>query len=252
MRRLASAAILGLALGITGAVGLCIALTDHAATAAPPTQGPPREGWAPDPPAQTSKKHWVFSIAVDKGNVTIAKVTEVELDKPAATPRVVGRYALELQIGKELLDRLRFNVPLGGDGPHDDDRPGLKRPEFRVTTKFFVRMADAPRATTLRLVDRATGDVRVFAWPPAAGGALVEKTAGTDADAGDGGKPDGGDAGDGGDGGKPDGGDGGKPDGGDGGKPDGGDGGKPDGGKPDAGDAGLPDAWTPDAMPLEP
>jgi len=237
---------------LTGALGLVFCVQQ------PANAGPPAQGWTPDPPAKAATKHWVFSVEVQKGAVTIAKASEVELDKAVGTPRVIGRYALELQVGNELLDRLRFNVPLGGDGSHQDDRPGLKRPEFRVTTKFFVRMADAPRATTLRLVDRATADVRVFGWPPGPGGVLVEKTS-ADGDAG----ADGGDAGDAGkadagDGGKSDGGksDAGKPDAGDGGKPDAGkpDGGRPDAGKPDSGprDAGMPDAWAPDAMPLEP
>jgi hypothetical protein len=210
MRRLAWAAILGVALGCVGAAALSMTGVDDAQA------GPPREGWPPDPPAKASTRHWVFEIQVKKGEIVLGKVSPVDLEKAEATPRVMGRYALELWVGKELLDRVRFNVPLGGDGPPEPDRPGMKRPEFRVSTRFFARMAENPRATQLRLVDRATGDVRVFSWPVGSGGVTEIREGAPTADAG---KPDAG-------------------------KPDAG---KPDAGSPDAGDAGSADAG--DAQP---
>ncbi len=196
MRRLAWAAILGIALGCAGAGALAVAHVDDAEA------GPPKEGWPPDPPAKPASRHWVFEIQVKKGDVALGKVSPVDLEKPEATSRVMGRYALELWVGKELLDRVRFNVPLGAEGPPERDRPGMKRPEFRVTTRFFVRIADHSRAAQLRLVDRATGEVRRFAWPVGAAGLTELRDGAPDGgsgdagDAGDAGRPDAGGAGD--------------------------------------------------------
>ena len=134
----------------------------------------PREGFAPDPPPVASKRQWVFTVIAKESVPTIARATEIELKQAEATPRVMGRFALELTVGTELLDRHRFDVPLNGDGPRDRDEAGRKRPQFRVNTKFFVRMAHHDRATGLRLVDRATGEVTRFAWPPNKDGTLTK------------------------------------------------------------------------------
>ncbi len=192
---------------------------------------PPREGWAPDPQPVASTKQWVFEIRAKDSVPSIVKVSEITVDKPTATARVMGRFALELYVGTELLDRIRFDVPLAGDVPRDEDQqPGKKRPQWKVNTKLFARMADHPRAAICRLVDRATGDVQVFLWPPDKDGKLVARSApsvassSASAGAPDAGKPDSGTP----------------------------DASTPDGGKPDA---GKPDAGKPDAgkhKPLEP
>lgn len=215
MRRVFLGSALGVAAGALVALSLGVfsELSDAEAS-------PPREGWPPDPPPVASTKQWVFEIRAKDSVPSIVKVTELTLDKPGPTARVMGRFALEFYIGTEILDRVRFDVPLTGDVP--EQQPGKKRPQFRVNTKLFARMADQPRAALLRLVDRATGEVQVFLWPPAKDGTLTARgaapamsaSAGPPADAGDGGAADGG-----------------KTDGG-AGKPDAG---KPDAGKPDAG-----------------
>ena len=209
MRRVFLGGALGVAAGALAALslGAFSELGDAEAS-------PPREGWPPDPPPVASTKHWVFEIRAKDSVPSIVKVTELTLDKPGATARVMGRFALEFYVGTEILDRVRFDVPLTGDVP--EEQPGKKRPQFRVNTKLFARMADHPRAALLRLVDRATGDVQVFLWPPGKDGSLTARgsqpaasaSAGA-ADAGDGGAADDG-------------------------KTDGGSG-KPDAGKPDAG-----------------
>lgn len=187
-RRLFVATALGTSLGAIAALVLTGPVTRAFAS-------PPREGFPPDPPPKASTKQWVFEIVVKQGTPSLGKITPVTLKKAEGTARVMGRYALELFIGTELLDRLRFNVPLGGDGPREgDDQPGRKRPKFRANVKFFVRLADHPRATRLRFVDRARGEVDVFLWPPDAAGKLRRPDAGVAADGGstDAGAPTGG------------------------------------------------------------
>jgi len=129
---------------------------------------PPAAGHAPDPPARPSRSQWIFDIAVVNGTPRVASVKAVQRKTPASTARVMGRYALELYVGRELLDRIRFNVPLTGDGPtpKEDKRP-FRRPSFeRVNLHLKVRMADNPRARYGLLVDRATGETQRLSWPP--------------------------------------------------------------------------------------
>ncbi|WP_437315922.1 hypothetical protein [Sorangium sp. So ce385] len=224
---------------------------------AEPEAPPPRAGYAPDPAVRPSAKQWVFEVQYAKGRGSVARVRSVTLDRPAATARVMGRFALELYVGQELLDRVRFDVPLTGDAPERSTNILYRRPAFDegVTTRLRVQMADNPRASWAKLVDRKTGAEERFLWPPEPDGRLVSLSAQSPA-AVDGGLPaDGGrplaDAG------RPDGGwppvDAGRPDGGwppmDAGPPDGGwppvDAGRPDGGWPPT-DAGVPDGgWPP-------
>ncbi len=100
----------------------------------------------------------------------------VELAMEPAAPRPeAAAPELEFWVGPELLDRVRFNVPLLGDDDRERDpkRP-LKKPTFsKVTTKVKAQMADHPRATVLAFVDRATGDTRKYFWPPDENGKLT-------------------------------------------------------------------------------
>jgi hypothetical protein len=162
LRSLVIAAFLGTALG-AGALGTS-ALAD-----------PPRGGYPPDPPGLASRKQWNFEIVSRGGKVTVERATPSLLDRPAETPRVIGRFALELYIGRELLDRVRFNVPLMGSETSSGNRNRLHRPRFEenVTARMTARLADNPRAAYLVLVDRETGDTQKLDWPPEADGHLV-------------------------------------------------------------------------------
>jgi len=205
MRRWIGAGLVGAALGAS--LAWALAGDPHDALAEAPgslsaAPSAPKEGWPPDPPPVASNTQWVFEIQSKQSVPSISKVTQLTLDKAEPTPRMMGRFALEFYVGRELLDRLRFNVPLNGDGAREGG-PGKKRPVFRVNTKFFARMADQKRATYLRLVDRATGEIQLFTWPPDKNGKLAPygadaaaRDAGTsDAGSADAGSTDGGDAG---------------------------------------------------------
>jgi hypothetical protein len=168
---------------ISLAIGLGVALAIPAAFAEPP-----RAGHAPDPAAIASTKQWVFEVPVRQGKPSIGTVRPVVFDKPAATTRVLGRFAIEFWIGKELIDRVRFDVPLLEDPTKRKNRR-LGSPAFMVNARLSVRLADSPRATSVVLVDRATGEAQHFAWPPGSDGRLSPLTqsavssgdAGTDA-----------------------------------------------------------------------
>ncbi len=178
LRSLLTAALLGATLGAGGLVAFA---------------DPPRSGYPPDPPAHASRKQWTVEVTARDGKVKPERATATTLDKPAESARVIGRFALELYVGKELLDRVRFNVPLMGDEPPQGNRNNLPRPRFdkNVTTHLTVRIADNPRAAYALVVDRDTGDTQKLEWPPAADGRLVPWKSGlTEAKPGD--FPDGG------------------------------------------------------------
>lgn len=168
--RFASALALGLALAIPTA----FSLADSS-----------RGGYAPDPAGVASKKQWIFEVQVRQGNPTLGTVRSVVLDKPTTSARVLGRFAVEFWIGKELLDRVRFDVPLLDDPLRRKNRR-VGAPEFLVNTRLSVRMTDQERATSVVFVDRATGEVQYFAWPPGSDGRLtpIAAPAASAADAG--------------------------------------------------------------------
>lgn len=153
------AALLGAALGAGGVAALA---------------DPPRGGFAPDPTPRASRDNWIFEVSARDGKISVDRVKPVTFEKPAETPRMIGRFALELYIGFELLDRARFDAPLMGGETTEGNRNRLPKPRFdqNVTARLKVRMADNPRAAYLLVVDRETGDTQKFSWPPASDGRL--------------------------------------------------------------------------------
>ncbi|HVK69862.1 MAG TPA: hypothetical protein VM694_35630 [Polyangium sp.] len=170
-RRLFFALGLGTALGAAAALSLAEQPSRAKAPAAPE---PPKGGFAPDPPGNASKKQWVFNISIQGGKASLPRVSSVLVDTPTPTLRMMGRFAVEFWVGKELLDRIRFDVPMLDRDPKNRRRDPLRGPDFtNVSTRLKVRMADSSRTAFVALVDRATGDVQRFAWPPDAEGRLA-------------------------------------------------------------------------------
>jgi hypothetical protein len=168
LTRAALGLLAGLALAAAGVVAV-----------AEPEAPPSRAGYAPDPAPRPSAKQWVFDVQYAKGRGSVVRVRPVALDRPLATARVMGRFAIELYVGQELLDRVRFDVPLTGDAPERPPGALLRRPTFDngVTTRLRVQMADNPRASWAKLVDRKTGAEERFFWPPEPDGRLVSLSA---------------------------------------------------------------------------
>src|SRR5262249_4877551 len=138
----------------------------------------PKEGLSPDPPAKANTKHWMFDVHVSAGKLSLTRARPFTYEKAVETPRVHGRFAIEFFVGRELLDRIRFDVPLMGAGsPEKSPRHPFPRPSFdSVTTDVQARMADNPRTVIVALVDRASGTLQRFQWPPEPDGRLVPWT----------------------------------------------------------------------------
>lgn len=125
-------------------------------------------GFLPDPPPRVSRHQWVFDVHYERGAVRVDFAETLELDEAAATPRLVGRFALEFWIGNELLERVRFDFPLLGDEAGDPTLQSSISLAPGAQTHRRVQVARVPRATWAQLVDRATGKIWRLPWPPEA------------------------------------------------------------------------------------
>jgi hypothetical protein len=145
----------------------------------PPDAGPPPEampppppltGSAPDPEPLALREQWQYALLYEGGNVTVEHVVPRVSAKPVATVRHMGRFALELWIGHELIDRARFDFPLiaAEETPGATRRPLHEAPSLgpHAIARVSVLLPASPRATRLVLVDRATGKSQELPWPP--------------------------------------------------------------------------------------
>jgi hypothetical protein len=127
---------------------------------------------APDPPPIRSSEQYVLTFRYNAGQVTYLGAQHATLPQARATPRVAGRYAVELLSGPTVVERVRFDFPLLGA----DELAGRRReynapPRFetRAVVTYRVLVPDSSRFSHARLVDRATGRVWTIAWPPEQG-----------------------------------------------------------------------------------
>jgi hypothetical protein len=115
----------------------------------------------PDPPALVERSQWVFDLRWDRGDVWLVGIHPLELPAPQATPRVMGRFALELFEGPTLIERARFDFPLLGAS--ELDAAVSFTPKLR--TRIGVVFPATRRGTRLELLDRASGRRWALPWP---------------------------------------------------------------------------------------
>jgi hypothetical protein len=115
-----------------------------------------------DPPPLVERSQWVFDLRWDRGDVWLLATHALELPDPRATPRVMGRFALELFEGPALIERVRFDFPLLGP-PEPDGGVSLTR---KLRTRIGVVFPATKRGTRLELLDRATDKRWSMPWPP--------------------------------------------------------------------------------------
>ena len=131
---------------------------------------PPLSGSAPDPEPLSLREQWQYALVYEGGNVRVEHTEKRPSAKPVTTARHMGRFALELWIGHELIDRVRFDFPLiaAEETPGATRRPLHQAPSLgpNAIARISVLVPASPRATRLVLVDRATGKAQEFPWPP--------------------------------------------------------------------------------------
>jgi hypothetical protein len=137
-----------------------------------PEAGPPPAGYAPDPQPLMTKHQWIIDLGYDEGQIALRSARRLSLERPTSTPRMMGRFALELYVGRQLLDRVRFDFPMLGAGEYEqkprwDSPPGF---EHRATSSAAVMLPHSERATRMILLDRASGRTWALPWPPPANG----------------------------------------------------------------------------------
>jgi len=116
----------------------------------------------PDPPALVEKSQWVYDLRWDRGDVWLLGVHPLELAAPQATPRVMGRFAIELFEGPTLIERVRFDFPLMATSEADGSAAFLSK----LRTRIGVVFPATKRGTRLELWDRATNRRWSLPWPP--------------------------------------------------------------------------------------
>ena len=133
----------------------------------------------PDPEPLRLNRQWQYDIAYERGRLRVERVQGLRFPKPVVTARQMGRYAIELWIGAELVERVRFDFPLlAAEEPGATTPPGALQwtPSLAstVTVTRRVLVPASPRATRALLIDRATGEARILPWPPDAPLAAVQ------------------------------------------------------------------------------
>ncbi len=126
-------------------------------------------GSLPDPEAQPTSVYYDVWLRYCQQRVHVIGSQRTELTKPVTLPARMGRFALEVGVGHQLLERARFDFPLlGVEVPERTlQAPPLFGPKADVARR--VRVADQPRATWARVVDRATEEAWPLTWPPQLG-----------------------------------------------------------------------------------
>ena len=120
----------------------------------------------PDPPMR-EEMQWVFDLRYERGDIFFVAVHPLDLGAPQTTPRVMGRFALELFEGPTLIERVRFDFPMLGTG--DAQNKDFLAPvsfEKKITTRIGVMFPQTKKGTRLDLWDRATNLRYRLPWPP--------------------------------------------------------------------------------------
>ncbi len=137
---------------------------------APDGDAPKPTGSLPDPAPLALARQWEYRVVYDHGAVHVAGVRALRFARPVVTARHMGRFAIELWIGHELVDRVRFDFPvIAADPPaigkrHPIHEPPSLAPGAVVDVTVLVPASSRP--TRALLVDRATGKSQPLAWPP--------------------------------------------------------------------------------------
>lgn len=124
----------------------------------------------PDPPAMIEREQWVFDLRWDRGEIFLLGVHKTDMGAPHPTPRVMGRFALELFEGPTLIERVRFDFPMLG-APETSDAGMKTAPRFepKLKTRIGVLFPATKRGTRLELWDRAKDQRWPLPWPPKEG-----------------------------------------------------------------------------------
>jgi len=123
----------------------------------------------PDPTPLRMAEQVEYELELADGKVKVLSVKPVKLAAPIVTPRRVGRYAIELTIGRELIERVRFDFPgTAADEPEIGSKKRLFAPltlSARAVARVKLQLPHSPRVRRAALVDRAANTATEIEWP---------------------------------------------------------------------------------------
>jgi len=124
---------------------------------------------APDPTPLRQAEQVEYELELSEGKVHVVSVKAVTLPAPVVTPRRLGRYAIELGIGPELIERVRFDFPgTAADEPQIGSKKRLYAPlrlSERAIARVKLQLPQSPRVRRALLVDRALNTATELEWP---------------------------------------------------------------------------------------
>jgi hypothetical protein len=145
------------------------AAAPSASTSTAPAAPPLAPSTLPDPTPLRMAEQVEYELELANGKVTVVSVVPVKLAAPVVTPRRLGRYAIELSIGHELIDRVRFDFPgTAADDPQLDKKKKLFAPltlSERALARVKLQLPHSPRVRRAALVDRAANTATEIEWP---------------------------------------------------------------------------------------
>lgn len=121
---------------------------------------------APDPAPIVSREQWIWDLRWSKGDVFLLAVQAWDTGAPRATPRAMGRFAIELYARNVLIERVRFDFPGLGAPETDAGHFALPSMQAKLTTRIGVIFPQTSKGSKLELVDRATNERWALPWPP--------------------------------------------------------------------------------------
>lgn len=139
-----------------------------ASGSAAPAPAPLTPSNLPDPTPLKMAEQVEYELELSEGKVTVVSAKAVKLKEAIVTPRMMGRYAIELGIGQELIERLRFDFP---GTAADEPTPGPKKLKApldlgsRAIARVKLLVPQSPRVRRALLVDRAMNTATELEWP---------------------------------------------------------------------------------------
>jgi hypothetical protein len=122
----------------------------------------------PDPTPLQMAEQVEYDLELAAGKIRAVSIKPVTLPSAVVTPRRLGRWAIELSIGNELIERVRFDFP---GTAADEPVPGRKKLNApldlssRAVARIKLLVPHSPRVRRALLVDRAMNSVTELEWP---------------------------------------------------------------------------------------
>lgn len=117
-----------------------------------------------DPPPMMSSRFHLIDLKYERGDILLLGTRHEVEREPIATPRVMGRFALELFEGNILIERVRFDFPMLGASLADGGPMGDSKLDHRLVSSIGVRFPAVNRGSRFELVDRKTGARWTLPW----------------------------------------------------------------------------------------